>query len=66
MIIQYDQNPSLNVDQKLLSLTENIQLALNEEMNNVQLALNEQSEKLVGLFEIDPKVIELYRDLGWE
>lgn len=30
MIIHYDKNPSLNTDQKLQSLMENIQLALNE------------------------------------
>lgn len=30
MIIGYDKSPELTIDQKLMSLVENIQLALNE------------------------------------
>lgn len=34
MIISYDKNPALTTDQKLESLIESIQLALNEKADN--------------------------------
>ena len=34
MIINYDRNPALTVDQKIESLIESIQLALNEKADN--------------------------------
>ena len=37
MNINYDRNPGLTVDQKLNSLIESIQLALNEKANAVDL-----------------------------
>lgn len=55
MIIQYDQNPSLNTDQKLKSLKESVQMALTEAETNAQQAhdkLNAAIQKnvLVDLF----------------
>ena len=38
MIINYDHNPALSVDQKLQSLIENIHLALNELVDEAELA----------------------------
>lgn len=47
MIINYDRNPALNTDQKLESLTENIQLALSEvesSINSLKKAIEEIKE----------------------
>lgn len=46
MIISYDKNPALTTDQKLESLIESIQLALNEKADNaIIIALEKKIEE---------------------
>lgn len=61
MIIQYDRNPELAVDQKLQSLMDSIQLALDE----INTLIGNESNELNKETIIDPKVLSLYKSLGW-
>lgn len=60
MIIDYDHNPSLTVDQKLQSLKDSVQMALNEEPNQ---DISGKANKTDT--DIDASVKTLYASLGW-
>ena len=61
MIINYDRNPALAVDQKLQSLMDSIQMALDE----LNTRIDKESSEIKSEMIIDPKVISLYKSLGW-
>ena len=57
MIIDYDRNPNLNTEQKLQSLIESVQMAL-DELASRCVEIEKQSS-------IDPAVTTLATEIGW-
>lgn len=73
MIISYDQNPNLTVDQKLQSLIESIMLAINEKADNAEMlstakllqAADKEANKSIEEIQATPHVIETGKEGIW-
>jgi len=67
MIIDYDHKPALTVDQKLQSLKDSVQMALNEAGSGTSLIAHQDISGKADKTDtgIDPSVTTLFASLGW-